>query len=52
MRNSINYGMVGGGKDAFIGMSSFGASGPAEELYDYFKINKAELVEKSRNMLK
>ena len=39
-------------KDAFIGMSSFGASGPAEELYDYFKINKVELVEKSRNMLK
>ena len=39
-------------KDAFIGMSSFGASGPAEELYDYFKINKAELVKKSKNMLK
>ena len=39
-------------KDSFIGMSSFGVSGPAEELYDYFKINKVELVEKSRNMLK
>ena len=36
----------------FIGMSSFGASGPSEELYDYFKITKAELVKKSKNMLK
>ena len=39
-------------KDAFIGMGSFGASGPSEELYDYFKITKAELVKKSKNMLK
>ena len=39
-------------KDVFIGMSSFGASGPSEELYDYFKITKAELVKKSKNMLK
>ena len=33
-----------GSKGAFIGMESFGASGPAEQVYEHFKINADALV--------
>lgn len=33
-----------GRKGRFVGMSSFGASGPAGELYEHFKITSAQIV--------
>lgn len=37
-----------GSNGHFVGMSSFGASGPAGELYDHFKINAAQIVSLAR----
>ena len=47
----IEAGVVNGwekyiNSDNFIGMSSFGASGPYKELYKYFKITSENLIEK------
>ena len=38
-------------KVSFIGMSSFGASGPAEELFQHFKITPQEIVHRAKNVL-
>ena len=38
--------------DIFIGMKSFGASAPANELYKFFNITKEEIINKSKNLLK
>ena len=38
--------------DIFIGMKSFGASAPANELYKFFKITKEEIINKSKTLLK
>ena len=35
----------------FVGMSSFGASAPAEKLYDFFGITTTETVKKSKKLL-
>ncbi len=35
----------------FVGMSSFGDSGPYKELYDHFKINEASLIDRIINNL-
>ena len=37
--------------DIFIGMETFGASGKANELYDYFKISKDNIIKKSKYLL-
>jgi transketolase len=37
-------------KAAFIGMSSFGASGPAKDLYKYFKITPTDVVKKVKEL--
>ena len=37
-------------KAAFIGMSTFGASGPAEDLYDHFKITADSVVRKVKEL--
>jgi transketolase len=36
----------------FVGMSSFGASGPAHDLYKRFNITPEAVVTKARNLLK
>ena len=41
-----------GDKGAFIGMHGFGASAPAEKLYEYFGITTAKAVEKAKDLLK
>ena len=38
-------------KAAFIGMNSFGASGPAEELFKHFNITCQEIVLEAKNIL-
>ena len=38
--------------DIFIGMKSFGASAPANELYKFFNITKEEIINKSKTLLK
>ena len=38
-------------KAAFIGMQSFGASGPAEELYKTFDITSDKIVKKAKSFL-
>jgi transketolase len=38
-------------KDAFIGMSTFGASAPADALFEHFGITAAKVVEKARELL-
>ena len=38
-------------KAAFIGMESFGASAPAEELYEKFGITADNIVEKTKGLL-
>ena len=38
-------------KSAFIGMKGFGASAPAEELYDHFQITSAAIVSKVLSLL-
>ena len=38
--------------DIFIGMKSFGASAPANELYKFFNITKEEIIKKSKTLLK
>ena len=35
-----------------IGMDGFGASGKAEELYDYFGINLKEVIDSVKNLIK
>jgi transketolase len=40
-----------GDKGAFIGMSGFGASAPADKLYEHFGITSVKLVEKARQIL-
>ena len=35
-----------------IGMDGFGASGPANELYDYFGITVEEIIDSVHNLLK
>ena len=37
-------------KAAFIGMSSFGASGPAKDLYKYFKITPTDVIKKVKEL--
>ena len=37
--------------DIFIGMKSFGASAPANDLYNFFNITKEEIVNKSKALL-
>ena len=37
--------------DIFIGMKSFGASAPADDLYKLFNITKEEIVKKSKDLL-
>jgi len=39
-----------GSAGQFIGMDSFGASAPAEELYEYFGITSAAIVAKAKSM--
>ena len=36
----------------FVGMSSFGASGPAHDLYKRFNITTEAVVTKARNLLR
>lgn len=40
-----------GSDGAFIGMNSFGASGPAEEVYNKFKITADNMVETAKSLL-
>ena len=40
-----------GGKSAFIGMEGFGASGPAEQLYEYFGITPQRIAEAAKALL-
>jgi transketolase len=39
-------------KADFVGMSSFGASGPGKDLYEYFKITTDEVVQKVKDLRK
>jgi transketolase len=39
-------------KSAFIGMNSFGASGPANELYEHFKITPDAVIKKVKKLIK
>ena len=39
-----------GNSGAFIGMDSFGASAPAEELYEHFGITPAAIADKVNSM--
>ena len=39
-----------GNDGAFIGMDSFGASAPAEELYEHFGITAAAIADKVKSM--
>ena len=41
-----------GDKGVFIGMKSFGASGPADQLYKHFGINSEAIVKQARSILK
>lgn len=41
-----------GDKGGFVGMVSFGASAPAEKLYEHFGITSAKVVEKAIGLLK
>lgn len=36
---------------SFVGMSSFGESAPAKDLYNHFNINKETIVKKAKNIL-
>ncbi len=38
-------------KDIFIGMSSFGASGPAKDLYKNFNITKDRIITEAKNLI-
>ena len=38
--------------DIFIGMSDFGASAPAKDLYEYFKITEKEIIRSIKNIIK
>lgn len=40
-----------GSKGAFVGMTGFGASGPAEQLYEHFGITAGHLVEQAQQIL-
>ncbi len=40
-----------GERGAFVGMKSFGASGPAEDLYEHFDITPAAIVREARRLL-
>jgi transketolase len=39
-----------GDKGVFIGMNSFGASAPAEKLYEHFGITTAKIVESAKQL--
>ncbi len=39
-------------KATFVGMDSFGTSGPAEKLFEHFKITASEIVLQVKNLLK
>jgi transketolase len=39
------------GLDAFIGMSTFGASAPAKDVYKHFGITAESIVETARDLL-
>ena len=41
-----------GGNGVFIGMKSFGASGPFEKLYEHFGITAAKVVDAARSLVK
>ena len=41
-----------GDKGVFIGMKSFGASGPADQLYKHFGINSEAIVKQARSIIK
>ena len=41
----LSWGKLLGDKGRFVGMTSFGASGPAEDLYEYFGITPEGIVE-------
>ena len=38
--------------DVFIGMSDFGSSAPAKDLYEYYKITKKEIIKLTKVLLK
>ena len=40
-----------GKSDHFIGMTSFGASGPYKELYEHFGISSKKLIDKIKYFL-
>ena len=40
-----------GSRGGFVGMTGFGASGPAEQLYEHFRITPAALVDEVRRLL-
>ena len=39
-------------KGAFIAIESFGASGPADELFEHFKITSSEIISKVKAIIK
>ena len=39
-------------KDAFVGLSDFGASAPAPQLYEHFGMTPAKVVEAAKRLLK
>ena len=54
---AIEAGVINGwekyvNSDNFIGMTSFGASGPYKELYKHFKISSENLIENIKKHLK
>jgi transketolase len=46
-----SWGHLIGDKGAFIGMTGFGLSAPAERLFEHFGITAAKVVEKARQLL-
>jgi transketolase len=40
-----------GERGAFVGMTGFGASGPADQLYEHFGITPAAIVKEARRCL-
>ena len=41
-----------GEKGIFIGMKTFGASGPASDLYNYFNITSKSIIDSAKLLLK
>jgi len=50
VRQSWDYFMTS--DDVFIGMSDFGSSAPAKDLYEYYKITKKEIIKLTKVLLK